>query len=263
MKLVIAHSQRWSRFVSREFFTTIVALMTEHGWNHAEPGLFDAGPGRLRDKLIANFGALPEVILFWETYAFVARFYREIERLGCRCACFADDVHHGGEGELLARVPTIVLSDRILCTYADALTRFFPHAARTKQVIWVPHAAAPEFLLEFNERAENAIYLSGNLSHHYPLRLGMNALHRQGAFPIISASSRMLARVRPPDRPARRRRVCAADPPVPRGVHGLQRLSLPRVEIPATGAPTGRPRDGRRAREAKVPRGGTLPRHVG
>ena len=60
-----------------------------------------------------------------------------------------------------------------------------PAFAATKQVVWVPHAASPEFLLPFNESAENSILLSGALGEVYPFRQRMKSIYDTGRFVIV------------------------------------------------------------------------------
>jgi hypothetical protein len=63
--------------------------------------------------------------------------------------------------------------------------RFFPEVAATKEIVWVPHAASPEFLLPFNESAENVVLLSGMVNDYYPLRLRLRAMASEQTAQIV------------------------------------------------------------------------------
>ena len=54
-----------------------------------------------------------------------------------------------------------------------------------KRVVWVPHAASPEFLLPLNESAENVIFLSGMINHYYPLRQRLKSLADEAELHIV------------------------------------------------------------------------------
>src|SRR5262249_27812651 len=75
--------------------------------------------------------------------------------------------------------------DVILAAYAYAFDEFHPGLAETKTVVWIPHSASPDFMLDYNEHPANGIFLSGAMDWLYPLRCRMKSLHDQGIYPIV------------------------------------------------------------------------------
>ena len=179
MKLVVSELRALRQYVSREFFHVLNGLIAERGWRQLDPYELWRAPGSLRDKLLRNLGELPTVVLFWEGYEFLAAHARAFERLGCRKYVFADDLHW--RNEMMRAMKTLGFSycDAILCTYEPAFHRFYPGLAREKEVVWVPHAASPDFQLELNEHPEDAVFLSGAIDRHYPLRQEMLRLYQK------------------------------------------------------------------------------------
>ena len=85
------------------------------------------------------------------------------------------------------------MADVILASYAPVFEQFFPTVAAAKRVVWVPHAASPEFMLPLNESAANVIFLSGMINDYYPLRQAAEGprgtsgvAHRRASTPRIS-----------------------------------------------------------------------------
>jgi Glycosyl transferases group 1 len=183
MKLIISEYQAIRTFVSREFAATIEELVSTFGWKHVQPAELRAG--RIRASLVDILGSVPDVILFWEGYWFINGHADELDGLDCRKALFADDIHDRGNDRFYLLWAAFLICDTILCTYKNAFLQFYPALAARKEVVWVPHAASPEFLLPFNERAENSILLSGAIGESYPLRQRMKALHDLGTWPIV------------------------------------------------------------------------------
>ena len=183
MKLIISELQAIRTFVSREFASTIEELVRTFGWKHVQPA--ELRPGRLRASLVEILGCMPDIILFWEGYWFINRNAHELDRLDCRKALFADDIHDRGNDRVYLLWAAFVICDTILCAYQNAFVKLYPFLAARKQVIWVPHAASPEYFLSFNEQAENSMLLSGAIGQSYPLRQRMKALHDDGTLPIV------------------------------------------------------------------------------
>jgi hypothetical protein len=179
MKLIVAPLRELDHYVSREFAYIIRELIETYGWCHVETAALSADPTPLREILHAKFGSAPCVILFWESYGLICDRAGQIEELDCLKVVFADDLHRGTTRDTFrySQLLAYMLCDVVLSTYAYRLHDFFPEARSFAQVVWVPHAASPDFLLPFNEDAEVAILLSGALSTAYPLRQEMKALH--------------------------------------------------------------------------------------
>lgn len=188
MKLVISHLETLRTYVTREFYYIMRDLISTHGWRHIETGKLWHGSGTIRDKLLSEFGELPESILFWEGYELLRSEARDIYRLDCRKSVLADDLHMWGEWDELRRQTKLVsfaLCDTILCTNGNVWDAFYPEFAGTKKVIWIPHSASPDFMLPYNPNPENSILLSGAIGRHYPLRQQMRALYEQGTYSIV------------------------------------------------------------------------------
>ncbi len=184
MKLIVSELDLWKRYVSREFYYVITDLMKNHGWKHIETLQLLKGRGTVRERLLQEFGELPEVILFWEGYSFLVEHAYDVLHLDCHKCIFADDLHWGYRGEGLRKFLCYTMCDTILSSYAYAFDNFYPRLTKVKRIVWVPHSASPDFLLRFNDHPENAIFLSGCLDHHYPLRTRMKRLHERRAYSI-------------------------------------------------------------------------------
>lgn len=184
MKLIISQLEAWKTYVSREFHYIISELISTYGWRHIEINKLWNGAGDIRDQLVAEFGELPETIIFCEAYEFLHARAADIYRLPCRKFLFADDLHWWDDDSRQRKAVSFALCERILSTYGYAWSRFYPEFCGTKRVVWVPHSASPDFMLPFNSASANCILLSGAISPYYPLRQKMKALHDAGAYSI-------------------------------------------------------------------------------
>ncbi|HEX6623652.1 MAG TPA: glycosyltransferase [Pyrinomonadaceae bacterium] len=185
IKLLVSELGSWKRYVSREYYHVMTDLMTNHGWRHIETAELFKGVGTVRGRLLGRLGELPRVILFWESYYCLYTHAPDVIRLDCRKCIFADDLKwFRYRSEWLKRVASYSMCDTILASYAYAFDRFYPHLAGRVRVAWVPHAASPDFMLDYNPRPANAILLSGALNQHYPLREQMMRLREGGRHAI-------------------------------------------------------------------------------
>jgi hypothetical protein len=185
MKLIFSNLEALSTYVSREFYYTMSDLMSNRGWSHVETGEFLARSGSLTDKLFAEFGQLPEIILFWEAYELMQKHAAELYRLDCRKFVFADDLHWFDEPTRQKKCLGFALSDAVLATYGYQWDHHYPEFGGTKRVVWTPHAASPDFMLPYNAGAQNFIMLSGAMTYHYPLRQQMKHLHDRASYAIV------------------------------------------------------------------------------
>ena len=184
MKLIVSYLEALRKYVSREFHYVMADLLTKHGWRHIETSELWNGRGGVKDRLLAKFGELPEVILFWESYEFLIAHAEEIQRLDCRKLIFADDLHCWNKEMRINKSVGFALCDTVLSAYAYVWDSFYPEFCGTKQLVWTPHSASPDFHLRYNPRPENSILLSGAISHCYPLRLQMKELHSRRSHAI-------------------------------------------------------------------------------
>lgn len=184
MKLIIANLEALRRYVTREFYFLMTELMRTYGWKHIETRRLWNGAGSVKHKLIEEFGEIPETILFLEVYEFMQAHAKEVDRLDSRKFFFTDDLNCRTEQMRQMKSISFGLCDTILSTYGYVWNRFYPEFRGAKKVIWVPHSASPDFLLPYNHHPQNAIFLSGALTRHYPLRRQMKFLHEQSLYAI-------------------------------------------------------------------------------
>ena len=180
MKLIVSEMGAWRGYVSREYFYVMRELIEGYGWRQVETSRLWHSPRGLKATLLELFGQMPETILFWESYHLLGDRRRDVLELDCRKCVFADDLHWWNEGMRQSKQLAYTLCDTILAAYAYVFGSFFPDVARAREVVWVPHAASPDFMLPFNERPINAVLLSGAVNHYYPLRQQLKALHDGG-----------------------------------------------------------------------------------
>lgn len=177
MKLLVSEMQALGGYVSREFFYVMRELIEGYGWRQIETTRLWHSPQTVKATLVGEFGELPETILFWEGYYLFKDRTREVLGLDCRKCIFADDLHWWDEGMRQAKRLAYSMCDSVLAAYAYAFESFYPDLARAKEVVWVPHAASPDYALPFNERPLNTVLLSGAVNFYYPLRQQLKALH--------------------------------------------------------------------------------------
>ncbi|MBC8031779.1 MAG: glycosyltransferase family 1 protein [Pyrinomonadaceae bacterium] len=184
MKLIISQLEALRGYVSREFYYVMTELMASYDWKQIDTYELWRAPGSLTSKLLNNFGELPDAILFWEGYEFVCAHTREIGGLDCKKFILADDLHCQTEEMREMKSVSFDLCDTVLSTYGYVWDRFYQEFQGAKKVVWVPHSASPDFLLPYNSNPENAIFLSGAISWHYPLRQQVKSLYDQGTYAI-------------------------------------------------------------------------------
>ncbi|HKE56494.1 MAG TPA: glycosyltransferase [Pyrinomonadaceae bacterium] len=185
MKLIVSYLEALRTYVSREFYYIMSDLVSIHGWRHVETGELMARGGNLGDNLYSEFGELPEIILFWESYELIEKHAADIYLLNCRKFVFADDLHWFDEHGRIRKSLGFALSDGVLATYGYCWDHFYPEFCGSKRVVWVPHATSPDFMIPYNPQAQNFILLSGAMSFHYPLRQQLKDLHELGSYAIV------------------------------------------------------------------------------
>jgi hypothetical protein len=185
MKVVVSELEVLRTYVTREFYHTLSELISNYGWRHVETYKLWNGPGTISEKLINEFGELPESILFWEAYELLWARAGDIYRLDCRKSILTDDMHWWDEPMRMRQSLSFGLCHTVLTTNGNIWDSLYPEFRGTKKVVWVPHSASPDFLLPYNRHPENSILLSGAISRHYLLRQQMKALHAQGSHSIV------------------------------------------------------------------------------
>lgn len=187
MKLIVSHLETLRTYVTRrEFYFITTELISKYDWKHIEISKLWNGPGTVRDNIVEEFGELPETIIFSQAYEFLQARAGDIERLNCNKVFLADDLHWWNQEMRQMKSISFALCDTVFATYAYAWAKFYPELAGMKKVVWIPHAASPDFMLPYNDRAENSIFLSGAISQHYPLRQQMMILFAQHSYSIKS-----------------------------------------------------------------------------
>ena len=185
MKLLISEMGAYQNYVSREFYYIMTDLITFYGWRHRDMLRMWNDPQPLKENIQATSGEMPDVILFWGADGFINKRAKEVYNLDCHKCIFSDDLHWHNEAARLRKHISFWLCDTIFSAYEYAFKSFYPQIYETRCVVWVPHSASPDFMLAFNEQAENTIFLSGAINHHYPLREQMKSLYKRSAYPII------------------------------------------------------------------------------
>jgi hypothetical protein len=183
MKLIVSQLEALRGYVSREFYNIQTDLITNYGWAHIETYHLWHAPS-LERAILDAFGQLPDTILFWEGYELLSARAVEIYRLARQKCVFADDLHWWNDQMRQRKLVGFALCDVVLSTYGYVWERFYPELRGAKKVVWVPHSASPDFLLDYNRNPENAVLLSGAVTHHYPLRQQVKLLHDQGRYAI-------------------------------------------------------------------------------
>ena len=187
MKLIVSQLELLKRYVSREFHHVMTDLIRHFGWRQIETDQLWQSHGSIKDRLLAKFGELPEMILFWEEYPFLNAHASEIVQMNCQKFIFSDDLHWWRDEMRRSKLAGFAMCDMVMSPYAYLWTNFYPELCHSR-VVWVPHAASSDFMVVFNERPENSIFLSGAINDYYPLRQQMHQLAQQHLYSIVYQS---------------------------------------------------------------------------
>jgi len=185
MKLIISELIARSNYVSREFAYIVTDLMGTYGWNHIETYDLLRDSRTLRGLLLNKYGEIPETILFLEGYDLLSAREKEINELDCHKCILCDDLHCWSLWMKQEKIRAFSMCDTILSTFGYIFDHYYPEISDRKKIAWTPHSASPDFLLDYNANPENAIFLSGALTHHYPLRRQMMELSNNGVNRIV------------------------------------------------------------------------------
>jgi len=184
LKLIVAPKAALRQYVSREFWFIIDDLETSFGWRLLEPEEIYGDRRSLREIFEDRFGAPPSVILFWESFRVIAARAPELSKLGSRIAVWADDLHSFDDYTRLGRIAAFVLAEKIFAAHANRFAYHYPFIDKKDGLIWLPHAASPDFAVDFNEAPERSIFLGGAVNEHYPLRERLKVLGESGGVPV-------------------------------------------------------------------------------
>lgn len=187
-KLIVSELAVRGRYITREAYHVMKILIDDYGWHHMESHELTSQQSAMRKRMCERCGETPDVVLLWEAYNVLSAGFLQIFNAEFRVAFFCDDLHWFNEHVHAQKMLAMLASDIILASYAPVFERFFPEVSSAKQVVWVPHAASPEFMLPMNEHAENMILLSGKINSHYPLRQQLKTIADQPEFRIIEHS---------------------------------------------------------------------------
>ena len=184
VKLLISEMRAWSAYISREFYYTMTELVATYGWKHVDTQELWNQPGSLADRLQRQFGEMPSVILLWERYDFFISVLAELRKLPIVTCIFADDLHWTDATMRSQKLASLSTCDLILAAYEPVFDTFYPGVRRTKNIVWTPHAACPDYFLTFNDNPLRSVLLSGKIHPAYPLRVKLRELHESGNYPI-------------------------------------------------------------------------------
>jgi hypothetical protein len=185
LKLIVAPKSALGRYISREFFFIIETLEHHFSWKHIETWELQYDSRSLRTIFLDKLGEIPDVVLFWERFDVFIQRARELSRIDSQIGIWVDDIHSFSERVRFDRAASFVIADKILAAYANRFDDFYPFIWKGPDLVWVPHAASADFVLPLNLDPKPAVFLSGAMSSHYPLRLQMLALSKEGRLPII------------------------------------------------------------------------------
>ena len=170
-KVVIGYVEILQRYVSREFWYTICVLAADYGWGVLDRSALPRNPRALPIVLRHRFGAVPEVVLFLEAYDAAAYHAEALASAGVRLYVKTEDLHY----PIDRMSETLRMATAVLSTYAPRLFAFLPEL-EGQRVIWVPHAAGPDFLLPLAQAPVASVFVSGAINDFYPLRMAMREL---------------------------------------------------------------------------------------
>jgi hypothetical protein len=169
-KLAVGPFAALQRYVSRELWITF-SLLGAHGWSVAETTQLPHGDRAVADFLCRHAGGWPDVVLFWESYPALTRCASPLAGSGTRIYVMIDDLHRNHE----AMDEALDAADVVLAAYAPRISEYRPRV-ESSRVIWMPHAAGPDFLMPVEESPSPVVFVSGAMAASYPLRLSMRAL---------------------------------------------------------------------------------------
>jgi Glycosyl transferases group 1 len=185
IKLLISELAVRGRYVTREAFHVMRELIERYGWMHMETHGLASQPHCLRERMRERCGAQPDVVLFWEAYHLVTSALSQLYNANFNVVIYCEDLHWFHAEMRATKMFALTVADVILAAYAPVFERFFPEVAAAKRIVWVPHAASPEFMLPLNESAANEIFLSGMINDYYPLRQRLKALGKKTELHIV------------------------------------------------------------------------------
>ena len=73
------------RYVTREAYHVMRELIERYGWMHMETHDLTSQPHSLRERMRERCGALPDVVLFWESYHLVTSAFLQLFKARLRC----------------------------------------------------------------------------------------------------------------------------------------------------------------------------------
>ena len=188
MKVLVSELEVMRSYVSREFFYVMSDLINQFNWKHIQTTKLWNATGTIDEQLKREFGELPEAILFWEGYDFLNLHACDIQNLRSRKIILADDLHWWNDAMRRKKVVGFGVCDLVISTCGYLWNELYPEFAASKQLAWVPHSASPDFIVPYNSRPENSIFISGATGRYYPLRERMRNLHAQGAYALVCQS---------------------------------------------------------------------------
>jgi hypothetical protein len=180
MKVLVGElgPRRW--YITNQIYQLMSGLVERFGWLHVETARLRGASGSFRQKIINAAGEVPDAVLFLEEYNLITAHLKGMTGLDFRTCFFADDLHRWME----ARQAAFSACDMVVTPNAHVFFEMYPALASRKRVAWLPNSAGDEFMIPYNERPEDAIFLSGAVNHFYPLRAKVLELYERQACPI-------------------------------------------------------------------------------
>jgi Glycosyl transferases group 1 len=170
---IYGSQQGWASYVSEEYFHLFSHLTNNFHWKVVSHPQHSDTWDSLYIRCIDEFGGVPTVILFMESYdALTSLSYSNRSNLGSSITwLFLDDIHSFTEQNRAMKLAAIKVADLVLGSYVYELDIFFPEAKGKPRAL-VPHAASGIFQLPMQRGSSvvSSVLLSGAVSEWYPYR---------------------------------------------------------------------------------------------
>lgn len=203
----------WDTYLQQEFITLFRNLRGAFRWRQLSvlPGSW----GELSAALVAAYGRLPDVLLF--SVGFQDDRWAAVARLGPPPAglttwIYFDDIHvhaHTGQTNRDNHLAAMTHASLVVTPYAYHLGRaFWPELAR-KPRLWLPHAAAPIFMVPANAEPQVRKRRASGTAAECVLRGGRPRPRAQRGIEAVAGPAPRLAPMdSAPHAPSRYVRLC-------------------------------------------------------
>lgn len=137
------------------------------GWVTIDPREINMIPSKF---FIQKYGTLPQIIFFWSSEIIIGKYISDILGNKWIKCYYVDDLHKTSQN--ISNIKDIVLDkfEYIFSSYKYVFQKFNPNV-NIEKVIWLPHSINNDFWVEFNDKPQNFVLLSGCIAQNiYPFR---------------------------------------------------------------------------------------------